>query len=395
MRQIRTLTVLLGLLIPLVQSVARPASADEPAKPWKPQFERCQKLSNDGNYPAALEACERAYELNPDPGILAYIAQIQTVLLRPVQAREALERYLQSGSLPDADRKTAEAQIRFLDTVITTLLVSTPVRGAEIRVDDQVVDPTTVARGVRLMAGAHRVTVQSSGSTFTRFVFLRAGDRTQLELPGSGSLALSCSTPHVRFFIDDKEVDAIQAARGVSQVAGPHRVTFSAGGAPWPEQQVVVSPDERLSVVCARPTVVPSDRPGMNQRGYWVAGAGLALGVAALTTAIYNSYEYDRWQAANDSLRHSLQQEELSLAEGAYRARENNQLMESIQTRRKVALGLGIAGGLVTAGGVALLFADSAASERNRASSWLRKIATGVTISGAVNSGEVAWRGAW
>jgi DNA-binding XRE family transcriptional regulator len=121
----------------------------------------------------------------------------------------------------------------------------------------------------------------------------------------------------------------------------------------------------------------------------------LALAGAALAAAIYNGSEYDRWKTANDSLRRAMLAQELALTEQARRAKENNQLMDSIQTRRKVAIGLGITGALVTAGGVLLLFTDSAAAERNGSSSWFRKIAAGMTIDGAMHSGEIAWHGAW
>ena len=399
MRPIRPTSVLLALLFPLLQFVTRPVSA-EPAKPWKALFTRCQKLSNEGDYKGGLEACEKAYELNPDPGILAYMAQIHTALLQPVQAREMLERYLHSSPLDEANRKTAEAQLRYLETLLSTLLVSTSLEAAEIRVDDQVTDRNTLARGVRLTIGAHRVTLQDKGgATFSRFVVLRAGERTQLELPGNGSIALSCPIPGVRFFVDEREVDSAQVSNGVPRAAGSHRVTFKVGGTVWPVQPVVLQPEQRVVVVCSQPGTPPvapaRPRSGSNPRGYWVAGVGLALGGAALATAIYNGSEYDRWQTANDSLRSDIIAQDLTLAEQVRRAEENNQLMEDIQTRRKVALGLGIAGGLVAAGGVALLFADSAAAERDASSSWFRRVAAGVTFNGAATSGEIAWRSAW
>src|SRR6478609_11381119 len=159
MRLISSSSLFLALLIPLLQSVARPASAAEPDKAWRVAYDRCQKLSSDGDYTAALAACEQAYTLNPDPGILAYIAQIQTALLHPVQARDALDRYLPSGRLDDADRQTAEAQVRYLDTQITTLRIVTELEGAVVSVDDQVIDAGSRERGVRLSAGAHRVKV--------------------------------------------------------------------------------------------------------------------------------------------------------------------------------------------------------------------------------------------
>lgn len=398
MRPIRTTSVLLALFIPLVSSAARPANAEEPAKPSLALSERCQKLSNEGDYQSALEACQQAHALNPEPGLLVYIAQIQTALLHPVQAREALLRYL-SGPVDERNRKMAEGQIRYLETRISTLLVTTQLAGAEIRIDDQVMDASLLARGVPVAAGAHRVTLQANGSTFSRFIFLRGGERTAIELPGSGTIALSCAASQIRFFIDDQELDAAQATRGSPRAAGVHRVTFRSGASAWPNQQVMVNPDERVAVVCAPPpsaVLANPSRPASNPRGYWVAGVGLALGGAALATAIYNGNEYDRWQAANDSLRDDiLNRGDLTLAEQARRAQENNQLMDSIQTRRKVAIGLGIAGGLVTAGGVALLFADSAAAARNRSGSWLRRVAAGVTVNGALSSGEIAWRGTW
>ncbi|HEY0466173.1 MAG TPA: hypothetical protein VGC79_18310, partial [Polyangiaceae bacterium] len=138
---------------------------------------------------------------------------------------------------------------------------------------------------------------------------------------------------------------------------------------------------------------VDAARPAMKQRGYWVTGAGLALGVTALATGIYNASEHNRWQTANESLR--TNQSKLEFSEFKSQAQENDQLMESIQTRRKVAIGLGIAGGLVTAGGVALLFHDSASAKAQGSNSWPRRIAAGLSISGAVSSGEIAWRGAW
>jgi len=393
MHPIRRTSVIFCLVAALVSSAARPASAGAP----DPLKVRCEQLGIEGKYRDALEACEKAAETNPDPELLSYIAQIQTALLHPVQAREALRRYLKAGQLKPGERKTAEDQIRFLDTQIATLSVTTRLEGAEIRVDDEVVDPNALGRGVPLPTGAHRVTLQTKGSTFSRFIFLRAGELTQIELPGSGTIALSCAIPEVRFFIDDQEVNGALAARSVPRDAGSHRVTFKAGATTWPAQTVMVNPDERVSVVCAAPpaaqVTAAEPRSRTNPRGYWIAGAGLALGGAALATAIYNGSDYDRWKTANDDLRRV--NDTLVLSEQNKRAQENDRLMESIQTRRKIAVGLGIAGALVTAGGVVLLFADSAATERNASASWFRKIVAGVTLDGAVSSGEIAWAGAW
>src|SRR6478735_1125340 len=104
------------LLVPLLQLGVRTAHAAEPeVTTWQTLFERCQKLSNEGDYTGALKNCQQAYALHADPGIQAYIAQIHTVLLHPVQALEALEKYLESREITDAERKTADAQRRYLE----------------------------------------------------------------------------------------------------------------------------------------------------------------------------------------------------------------------------------------------------------------------------------------
>jgi hypothetical protein len=393
----RTTSVLFALVISLVPSVARSESMAEPTKSFEVLAEQCRTLTKHGDYPGALQACELAYPLKSEPWLLAYIAQIHTALLHPVEAREALLRYLRSDQLSEENRKTAEAQVRHLETSISTLVVTTRVEGAEVRIDEQVMDPVVLARGVELMVGAHRVTLQAKGATFNRSVFLRAGERTRIELPGSGLVVLHCATPQLRVFIDDQELNAAQASRGISTPAGKHRITLKVGTSTSSEQWLTVHPDERVSLVCAaRPPTSAEPRSASNPRGYWVIGAGLALSGAALATAIANGSEYDRWQTANESLRHDLDTDrDLTLDEARRRAQANNQLMEDIETSRKVAIGLGIAGGLVTAGGVALLFADSAASASHASSSWLRKLASGVSLNGGIRSGEIAWRTAW
>jgi len=395
MRLLSSRSIAFVLLVPALQLGARAARAAEPEKPWKALYERCQKLSNEADYRGALEACEKAHTLNPDPGILAYIAQIQIALLLPVQARDTLNRYLQSGELDAADRKTAEAQVRYLDRVIGTLSVTTQIEGAELRVDDQIVDARTLAKGIPLSAGHHQVTLEGPGTASRRFVTLRGGERTEVELPGNGSITLSCAAPKAQFFVDGQEVDVTQAARGVSQPAGTRRVAFKSGSITWPEQSVTVNPDERVAVVCSAPPSPQTSaaHSSLNPRGYWVTGVGLAVGVAAITTGIYNGNEYRRWEDANDNLARNISR--LTFEESRSQGQENDELMASIKTRRKVSIGLGVAGAIITAGGVALLFADSSATPRAEARSWFHRVASGLSFDGAKSSGEIAWRGAW
>jgi hypothetical protein len=347
MRTLLLRSLRLALLVPLLQLGIRPAHAAEPEKPWKQLFEHCQKLSTEGDYSGALEKCQQAHALNPDPGILAYIAQIHIALLQPVQARDVLVLYLQSKEIDPADRKTAEAQVRYLDSVIGTLTVITKLEGAEIRVDDRVIDASALAKGVPLPAWTHQVTLKAQGATYRRTITLHGGEQIVLELPGD----------------EDKQPSTAQSEPRVAAVS------------PAPKSN-------------AHP-------PQMNPRGYWITGTGLALGVAALTTGIYNGTQYNRWETANDNLRNDLKDNTVTVVEAAHRAQENDQLMDSIKTGRKVAVGLGVASALVTTGGVLLLLSDSKAPTGKGSNSWFRKVATGVTVNGGLNSGEIAWRGAW
>jgi len=383
------------LLVPLLQLRVHTAHAAEPeVTTWQTLFERCQKLSNKGDYTGALQACEQAYGQHADPGILAYKAQIYIVLLRPVEALETLEEYLKSPDISSAERETADAQRRYLETLIARLTVTTPLEGAEIRVDDQVVDTSVLAKGVRVAAGAHHIELKAPGATCGRFVVLRGGEHVQVEMPGSGTIVLTSAVPNTRFFIDEQEVSAAEAARGSARPAGRHRVAFKQGSTTSREQEVIVNPDERV-VLASTPTAEPPLTRSINSRGYWVTGTGLALGVAALTTAIYNGTQYNRWETANDDLRNDLKDNTVTLVEAAHRAQENDQLMDSIKTGRKVAVGLGVTSALVTTGGILLLFADAKTPTNAGSNSWFRKVASAVTVSSAVNSGEIAWRGAW
>ena len=133
MRLISRLIVPLALL---AQFVAPRASADETPRPGEIPYQHCQTLIGEGDYPGALEECQRAYEMSSEPGILVQIAQLETALLRPVGARDTLRRYLRASSLEPGKRQVAERQIRYLETLIATLSVTTRLEGASIRVDE-------------------------------------------------------------------------------------------------------------------------------------------------------------------------------------------------------------------------------------------------------------------
>jgi len=393
MRPARTTSLLCALLVPLIASIARSAHAEEPAEASEELSAQCEKLTTEAKYKDALQACERAFELNRDPELLIDMARLYMVLMRPAAAHGALVRYLDSRPVDPERRKAAKDLLDYLETIIATLVVSTRAEGAQIRIDDEEQDLRALERGVKLTTGAHRVTLLANGTTFSRFVYLRARERAEIELPSHGTLAVSCTLPQLQTFIDDKEVDRAQASSGIPQAAGKHRVTFKAGTTLWSEQTVMVNPDERVTVVCTAQG--NPAKSAMNPRGYWVTGLGLSLGVAALATGIYNGHQYDQWETANNSLRENMRDRNLTFEQSQQIAQDNNQLMQSIQTTRAVAVGLGIGSALVTAGGIALLLNDSRKSPPSGSSSWLRRVAAGLTVNGAPASGEIAWRGAW
>src|SRR4051812_22489864 len=95
------------------------------------------ELAEQGLYAAAPEQFRSAYEKSPHFAVLYNIGQAQMALGRPIEAIEALTRYLRDGvdQVPLSRREQVHAQIALLESRLAELSVTTDRPGALVTVD--------------------------------------------------------------------------------------------------------------------------------------------------------------------------------------------------------------------------------------------------------------------
>src|SRR5690242_763381 len=87
------------LMLALMVGAGRAAHADDDARQVAAaRYTRGIELANQGLYQAALEQFQNAYAASPHYAVLYNIGQAQIALGRPIDAIEALSRYLRDGA---------------------------------------------------------------------------------------------------------------------------------------------------------------------------------------------------------------------------------------------------------------------------------------------------------
>ena len=118
-----------------------------------------------GDYAGALEKFEAAYAAYPSPKLWFNIGQANRDLGRPVEAVEALEKFLVLA--PDAAPDTLEdarSSVAELQKKLGQLRIECETIGAEIRVDGKNVGRAPLAKPLWLTPGRHQVTGTYSGT---------------------------------------------------------------------------------------------------------------------------------------------------------------------------------------------------------------------------------------
>jgi hypothetical protein len=145
-----------------------------------------------GNYFGALEKFKNAYAAYPSSKIFFNIGQVQRLLGRPLEAREAYQRFLDEA--PNAareDRADAQDWLGKLHNSLGLISVACQIDGAEISVDGIVVGKSPLVRPVWAMPGHHQVTAVKSGECpMLENIDVPAGTEAKVELrPLHGPLA--------------------------------------------------------------------------------------------------------------------------------------------------------------------------------------------------------------
>lgn len=91
------------------------ASAEDEDAAARSLFEEGEAAYRAGELELALESWTLAYEQSKRPALLYNLAQVYARLDRLVEERSALERYLESGEIPEGIRENIDARLRLID----------------------------------------------------------------------------------------------------------------------------------------------------------------------------------------------------------------------------------------------------------------------------------------
>jgi hypothetical protein len=127
-------------------------------------FERGVDFYEDGDYRAALIEFQRAYALQHAPQLLYNLGQVAAELRDYAGAEQYFRRYLKEGqgTLAPERRSEVTAELTRLKARVGSLRISTSLTGAEIHVDDRLIEHAE-AGPVRVSAGRRQVVAEKSG----------------------------------------------------------------------------------------------------------------------------------------------------------------------------------------------------------------------------------------
>jgi tetratricopeptide (TPR) repeat protein len=299
------------LVLLIVASAAPGRAADDADREAAgAHYTRGIDLATQGLYEAALEQFNQAYAKSPHFAVLYNIGQAQIALGRPLEAIEALSKYLREGAdkVPLSRREQVQAQIALLESKLAELTVTTDRPGALVSIDGRDVGKTPLYQPIRAAAGTHTVSITMEGVPVLRqIVTLREGDRQ----------ALAFVVP--------------------------------VGFAPAP---IVAQPPPAPTVVTTPPPAAPPR--DLRRWAYVSAATGAAVGAVALGVYLWKRDQYEDWRAANSSL------QQLVPGSAAYHevAAANNGRADSLTTANHTIIGLSIASAVLIAGGATLYLLD-------------------------------------
>lgn len=226
-----------------------------------------------GDLERSLSCFERAYELAPHYQVLFNIGQIHSELGQPLEAVEALRRYLeQSKGKADAERvREAQRVLAASERRIGRLQVNVEPGDASVLLDGRKL-PAGAAE-FSLVQGAHVIVATREGFTpKTETVRVVGAERQSVEIQltpapvgarrPNGWLTTTCAVPGVSVRIDDlAPTNLAGERRDFSLESGQHRVRFERPGYDGTQFEVELENARTKSLDCGLtpPRVVPSE----------------------------------------------------------------------------------------------------------------------------------------
>ena len=141
------------------------------------EFERGVARFESGDLAEALEAFQRAYEIEPHPHLFYNIGVVQLEMGDHAGAMRSLTRYLgEGGDSVTAKRRTeVEGRLEWLARRVGRLTVRCNVEGAEVTVDGESVGTSPLQDPIILNPGTRRVQVSAPGYTPSEQPIIIAG----------------------------------------------------------------------------------------------------------------------------------------------------------------------------------------------------------------------------
>jgi hypothetical protein len=179
--------------LPAAPSWAADASPDPHADPRlleaSKHFGHGVKLSDDGDWRAALIEFERAYAIAPNFRVLFNMGQCRYQLHDYPGALAAFQRYKsESGDAVPPDRRAQlDADIDLLKGRVATLRVVSATTDAQVTLDEANIGTTPLSSPVAVSAGRHKLVLRKAGKTDAERSFDIAGEETleiKLDLGG-------------------------------------------------------------------------------------------------------------------------------------------------------------------------------------------------------------------
>jgi hypothetical protein len=306
---------------------ARAHADDDLRKAAASHYQKGLELANRAEYRAALDEFKAAYAASPNFAVLYNIGQAEVAIGRPRQAIDSLTKYLRDGGeqVPATRRQQVELQLKELKGAFAYLSVTTKPDGALVNVDGSNLATTPLPEPLRLAPGSHIVAVSRQGfSTETLMVAIAEGQQQTLNL-------------------ELRELSANDPA---------HRAAVTPGG----KEHGVSELGPRL--IPSAPVAEKSSFP----TGYVLIGSGVVVGGVALAHYLWNAGRASDFRDNEAAL-------QTDTAPGRrQRQLENNELAESINRASVVTVGLGVAAGVLVAGGAVWLVGFSGDATRDSAS---------------------------
>ena len=338
----RRLAVAISVI--LLVATASAAETDPATNQAAERYQQGLAHAQAGELEAAVVEFRAAYELKPHYSVLFNLGQAYALLGKPVEAIEALERYLADGgaSVPERRRDSVETTLSKLRQQVGEVTLELTPPDAALQIDGHELDATSRTAPLKLSPGRHDWTAQADDHQPAHgSVFVNGGERSELRValePLPKAIPLS-------------------AAPVLSAGLPPNPLHPSAKTLPSEPQEARV------------------------RERHWAYGfgsAGVALGAATGVLAYFMVQSHSEWKEQRAALSQPMTYEDFTSKK---RALEEH--ADQLRLLNAWTVGVAIASGALLATG-ATLFALGSRSE-----------SPALSVSASASTGKIEWSTRW